>query len=170
VVFLNVGLSEQLGYSDLLSSIVLGLVAMLVFRKPQKEWLEPIRHIEETIFLVFFVLAGSHFDPGVFTSALPLILLYVVSRFAGKYMGAWLGAAAVGAQPEIRRWVGLTLMPHAGVAIGLALRASEMPGVRTTGELLLNVVIGSTLFFELAGPWLAKLALERAGEIRRPAS
>lgn len=165
VVFLNLGLSGRLGYSDLLSNIVLGLTAMTVFRGGQRQWLEPMDHVRETIFLIFFTLAGTHFEPSVFVTALPLIAVYVLARISGKYLGAYAGAAASGAEPKVRRYVGLALLPQAGVAIGLALRAGSSPGLEAISALLLNVVIGSTLLFELTAPVLTKFALQRAGEI-----
>lgn len=166
VVVLNFGLAEAYAYSDLLSSIVLGLVALLIFNRSQREWVEPMEHVREMIFLIFFTLSGTHFDPGVFASAFPLIVTYIVARVIGKYSGANASARMVGADEEVRRYLGLALMPQAGVAIGLALRASASPDLQETGTLLLNTMIGSTIIFELASPWLTKLALRRAGEIQ----
>lgn len=165
-VLLNTGLSGLIGYADLLSNIVMGYVAMRVFRGPQKEWLKPMQHVRDTIFLLFFTLAGTHFDLSVFASALPLILLYVAARTIGKYAGAWAGAALAGGDENVRRWAGLAILPQAGVAIGLALRATAEPGLERISDVLLNVIIGSTIVFELLAPWLTKLALHKAGEIR----
>lgn len=164
-ILLNVGLSDYLGYADLLSNIVMGYTAMCVFARPQPQWLEPMQHIREAIFLIFFALAGTHFDPDVFAAAFPLILLFIAARSAGKYGGAYAGAAVARARGEIRRWAGLALMPQAGVAIGFSLRAIDSPGLQEVGSVLLNVIIGSTIIYELTGPWLTKLALEKAGEI-----
>lgn len=165
VVVLNFGLAALLEYSDLLSSIVLGLVALLVFNRSQREWLEPMEHFRETAFLIFFTLSGTHFDPAVFTGALPLIVAYIVARVVGKYLGARSSARLAGGDRTVQRYLGLALLPQAGVAIGLALRASGSAGIEQTGVLLLNTMIGSTIIFELSAPWLTKLSLERAGEI-----
>ena len=161
----RVGLAALLEYSDLLSSIVLGLVALLVFNRSQREWLEPMEHFRETAFLIFFTLSGTHFDPAVFTGALPLIVAYIVARVVGKYLGARSSARLAGGDRTVQRYLGLALLPQAGVAIGLALRASGSAGIEQTGVLLLNTMIGSTIIFELSAPWLTKLSLERAGEI-----
>lgn len=166
VIILNFGLANRYHYSDLLSSIVLGLVAMIIFRRPQREWLDPMAHIRETIFLIFFTLAGTHFNPSVFISAFPLITVYIVARGIGKYAGAYGSARLVRADENVRRYLGLALLPQAGVAVGLALRASGSAGFQEIGSVLLNTVIGSTIIFELSAPWLTKFALRRAGEIQ----
>lgn len=165
VILLNTGLSGRFGYADLLSNIVMGYVAMRAFRGGQKRWLEPMQHVRDTIFLLFFTLAGTHFEPGAFVEWLPLILLYIVARVAGKIAGARAGAAAVAADEKVRRWSGLALMPQAGVAIGLALKASGEPGLEQVSSLLLNVIISSTIVFELTAPQLTKLSLRKSGEI-----
>lgn len=165
-ILLNTGLSSRAGYTDLLSNIVMGYVAMRAFRGEQRQWLKPIQHVRDTIFLLFFTLAGTHFDPGTLVEWAPLILLYVGARTAGKIAGAWSGAALVGADENVRRWSGLALLPQAGVAIGLALRASAEPGLEQVSGILLNVIIGSTIVFELTAPQLTKLALRKSGEIR----
>jgi hypothetical protein len=78
--------------------------------------------------------------------------------------GAYLGGLAAGAEPRIRRWMGLAIMPQAGVALGMALVAGNaFPELRDT---ILPLVIGSTVVFELAGPALTRLAIVRAGEAR----
>jgi Kef-type K+ transport system membrane component KefB len=166
IIILNFGLANWYDYSDLLSSIVLGLVAMIIFKRPQREWLDPMEHVRDTIFLIFFTLAGTHFDPSVFASALPLIVTYTIMRVIGKYAGAYGSAHLVGADEDVRWYLGLALLPQAGVAIGLALRASASPGFEEMRSVLLNTVIGSTIIFELSAPWLTKLALRRAGEIQ----
>lgn len=166
-ILLNTGLSGLIGYTDLLSNIVMGYVAMRAFEGSQKQWLEPMQHIRDTIFLLFFTLAGTHFKPGAFVEWLPLIVLYIVARAAGKIAGAAAGAAAVGAKREVRRWSGLALMPQAGVAIGLALKAASEPGLEQVSSLLLNVIISSTIVFALTAPELTKLALRKSGEISR---
>jgi Kef-type K+ transport system membrane component KefB len=91
------------------------------------------------------------------------VLLYVGARALGKVGGAYLTGRAVGAAPVVRRRVGLSLMPQAGVALGFALLAQqELPEI---GEQLINVVIASTVLFEITGPILLRRQLAAAGEI-----
>jgi Kef-type K+ transport system membrane component KefB len=110
------------------------------------------------------VLAGASLRP----EALPEIGLlgaaYIVLRVLGRLVGGWVGAAAAGAGAPMRRWMGLALMPQAGVALGMALVTAER--FPEEAALILPVVIGATILFELAGPVLARVALDRAGEIK----
>lgn len=164
-IILNFGFSGRFHYSDLLSGMVLGLVAMIIFKRPQREWRDPLEHIRDTIFLVFFTLAGTHFAPLVLLHSLPLILVYVLARVAGKYAGSYAAASFAGSDSNIRNYLGLALLPHAGVAVGLALLASSIPELSQFSAVLLNTIIGSTIIFALGSPWLTRHALKKAGEI-----
>jgi Kef-type K+ transport system membrane component KefB len=89
-----------------------------------------------------------------------------VLRTSGKYIGAFAGLSIAGTDRKTRRLVGLCLFPQAGVAIGLAIRASNQPGFEEMGTLLLNVILGSTIIFELVAPFITRYALKKAGEIK----
>jgi Kef-type K+ transport system membrane component KefB len=137
----------------------------LFYPKKQAEWLLPLEHIEELVFVFFFTLAGIHFKLSIFLSSFFLVLLYIVLRTSGKYVGAFAGLSIAGTDKKTRRLLGLCLFPQAGVAIGLAIRASNQPGFEEVGALLLNIILGSTILFELVAPFVARYALEKAGEI-----
>ena len=86
-------------------------------------------------------------------------------RSIGKYSGAYLGSSICKAEPNVKKYLGLTLLPQAGVAIGMANIAKAAFG--TTGQTIYTVVICATLVYELVGPLLTKWALEKAGEIKQ---
>lgn len=164
-VFLTIGIALQIRTSSLLGCMSLGFVSKLLFRHKTEQWLHPMNAIQESIFLVFFTVAGLHFQLDVFYSSLGLIAGYMVFRGAGKYFGAFAGTKIGGSPPSVYRNIGLGLMPQAGVAIGLALRASEWGVLSGYDTLILNVILGSTILFELFSPSLARKGLCNAGEM-----
>ena len=94
-------------------------------------------------------------------------VVYFLVRIVGKYAGAWLGCAAAGLEKSSRDYLGLALVPQAGVAIGLAhLGRRILPA--EYGSLLMTIILASSVLYELIGPACAKLALFRTGVIRRP--
>ena len=163
IVFLVGGLALWLEVSFLLSAMVLGLVVGRRARHHEQPF-HAIENIEWPVMILFFVLAGAALD----MSALLAVGLaggaYVALRIVGRLLGGWPGGLISGAPPNIRRWIGLALLPQAGVAMGMALIAVQrFPEHR---DLIMPVVIGATVLFELFGPILARLALVRSGEAR----
>lgn len=164
-VFVTAGLSTRLELSMLLACMTLGLVSKSLFRGKTEQWLSPSNHIRELIFLVFFVLAGLHFRPGVFAQSVGLIAIYTAARSLGKIGGAGAASAIVGASDEVRSYIGYCLLPQAGVAIGLALKAIQDPALRDVGATLMSIVLSSTILFALAAPLATRWALARSGEL-----
>jgi Kef-type K+ transport system membrane component KefB len=105
------------------------------------------------------------FDPAVLVQHLGLVLVYYLARLAGKVGGAAAGGSLGGAAPQVRRWLGVALIPQAGVAIGLALAIGQYPAFRGASEIVLNVILGSTLLTAVTGPVAVRIALARAGEL-----
>jgi Kef-type K+ transport system membrane component KefB len=161
-VLVCAGLAVWLEVSFLLASMATGCVVANLARHHRRPF-HAIENIERPFLILFFVLAGASLRP----EALPEIGLlgaaYIVLRVLGRLVGGWVGAAAAGAGAPMRRWMGLALMPQAGVALGMALVTAER--FPEEAALILPVVIGATILFELAGPVLARVALDRAGEI-----
>lgn len=114
--------------------------------------------------VLFFVLSGAELDLNILKK--PLVLLvgaaYIFSRSLGKISGAYLSSTATGCSRDIRKYLGITLLPQAGVALGMAQTAAQL----SDGQIVRNVVLFSVLVYELVGPALTKMALTRAGEIR----
>jgi Kef-type K+ transport system membrane component KefB len=161
VVFLCGGIALWLGVSFLIASMVMGAVVANLARHHTRPF-HAIEGIEWPLLILFFVFAGASLRLEVLSTIGLVAVGYVVLRILGRYAGAWIGGRAGGADPVVRRWMGTALMPQAGVAVGMALVASQ--SFPRLGETILSVVIASTVFFELLGPPLTRLALLRAGE------
>ncbi|HOW38504.1 MAG TPA: cation:proton antiporter, partial [Bacillota bacterium] len=91
-------------------------------------------------------------------------LVYVLFRVVGKWLGAWLGSRVTHAEQKISRYLGWTLIPQAGVAIGLSLIASQVLDA-DMGAKIRAIILTATLVYELVGPLITKTALQKAGEI-----
>ena len=117
------------------------------------------------IFMHFFILSGAELELSVFTDALVVIigLVYIITRSIGKYVGSFVSAKAVGCNPNIVKYLGITLFPQAGVALGMAMKASELG---TDGHMIANLTLFSVLIYEIVGPFLTKISLQKAGEIK----
>ncbi|WP_428266179.1 cation:proton antiporter [Haliangium sp.] len=168
VVLLALGLADALHLSPLLCAMTLGFMARVVHGASAEALFDPIERAEELLFVVFFTVAGLYFEVDVFAGGLGLIAVYVLARAFGKWTGATLGARIGGAPRQVYRWLGPTLVPQAGVAIGLALTLGREPGLRPYVPTIVNMLLGATLLHELAGPLLTRFALSRAGELSPP--
>lgn len=114
--------------------------------------------------ILFFVISGAELDLEIVGNPLVLLIgvVYIIFRSLGKYFGAYGSCALTRCNPKITKNLGITLLPQAGVALGMALTAVEL----VDGALVRNVVLFSVLVYELIGPMLTKQALIRAGEIQ----
>jgi Kef-type K+ transport system membrane component KefB len=163
VILACVGVANILGVSLIMANMVVGFV---VTNRGRKDEPYPvIEGVEDVVFTLFFVLAGMHFDAGVMKTAGILALSLFGIRFAGKYFGARLGARIAHAPDAVRRYIGFTLLPQAGVAIGLALLAkSAFPDYPVLGDILLNAVLASVIISEVVSPPLVRYGLVKSGE------
>ena len=117
------------------------------------------------LFAMFFILSGAELELDVFRS-LPVVvigILYIVFRCVGKYAGAYLGTSITGYGKNVRKWLGVTLFPQAGVALGMSVTVSSWG---TEGALIRNIILFSVLIYELFGPVMTKIALTKAGDIQ----
>lgn len=166
-LLLGQGLAQQWGISPLLTAMTTGFVARATFQAGGERLFAPIEFLEELVFLIFFTLAGAHFQFSVFMQGLELIVVYVVARVLGKLAGTRLAARLSGAPDVVTQNLGLAVVPQAGIAIGLALSLLHHPGFTESGLLIVNVILASTLIYELLGPFATRYALSRAGEINQ---
>lgn len=160
-VFICGGIALWAGVSFLLSAMVLGAV-VVNFAYHHNRPFHEIEGIEHPFLILFFVLAGASLDLTALGAAGLLGAGYVVFRVAARVAGGWVGCAIAGTPPSFRRWMGLALLPQAGVALGMTVVAAHHFPEATTH--LMPVVIATTIFFEAFGPILAKAALRRTGE------
>ncbi len=114
--------------------------------------------------ILFFILSGAELDLEVLIQPVTLLIgvIYIIARSAGKYFGSDLSCRITAQSKPIKRNLGITLLPQAGVALGMAMTASTLPG----GALTRNVVLFAVLIYELVGPTLTKRSLMTVGEIR----
>ncbi len=162
-IFLLGGLAPQLGFSPLLANMMMGFI--IVNRLESTN--DIFRHLitlEETVYCLFFSLAGAHFDIAVLSSSVLLGLVMLLSRFSGKFAGTVLGAHFSGAPLLVRYNLGLALLPQAGISLGLIFVA--LPYLPSeTSVLWLNAMLAAVVMNQIISPPLVKLALNRAGEI-----
>jgi len=170
-VLLTVGLSMikfemggvQCGFSLLLVCMMTGTVFCNVCPTSEElmdrldRWVSPIN-------ILFFVLSGAELDLTILSNPLVLLIgvVYIVSRSFGKISGAYVSCRATQCSPSIQKYLGITLLPQAGVALGMAAQAAQL----SDGHMVRNVVLFSVLVYELVGPVLTKMSLSAAGEIK----
>ena len=169
-VILSVGLSMlkfqagpvHIGFSLLLVCMMTGTVFCNVC-DTSDELMGRVDNWTVPLHVLFFVISGAELDLKILANPVTLIVgvVYILSRSAGKYLGAFGSCKAVKCAPAITKHLGITLLPQAGVALGMALTASTL----SDGSLVRNVVLFSVLIYELVGPALTKRSLLKAGEI-----
>lgn len=170
-VFLTAGISlahfdlgpVSISFSPLLSCMMLGTVFcnMCDF---SEELMERCDKWTVPLFILFFVLSGAELELNVLTSIaiVGVGLLYILSRSFGKMIGARISSSFMRCEPVVKKYLGITLLPQAGVALGMTITAQALPG---SGPLIRNIVLFSVLVYEVVGPLLTKIALTKAGEI-----
>lgn len=170
-VLLTVGVSMlkvevggvRCGFSLLLVCMMTGTVFCNVCPTSEElmdrldRWVSPIN-------ILFFVLSGAELDLTILSNPLVLLVgvVYIASRSLGKISGAYTSCRATKCSPSIQKYLGITLLPQAGVALGMAAEAAQL----SDGHMVRNVVLFSVLVYELVGPTLTRMALTAAGEIR----
>lgn len=163
--FMGSALATMLGLSSLLLCMFMG-AALINLCPDGADILDITDTITPPIFLMFFVVSGAELNLFILPQIGLLGVAYILSRVAGKIGGAALGATITHSPPTVRKYIGFTLIPQAGVAIGLSLMAARaLPDI---GETIQAVILSGTLIYELTGPVCTKLALTAAGEIQRP--
>lgn len=162
LVLLCAGLAVWAEVSYILAAIVLGAV-VTNFAKHHERPFRAIKGMEWPFLILFFLLAGAALHVESLVQAGWLTAVYVAVRIVARVLGAWLGARLSGADTMTSRWMGLALLPQAGVAIGMALFASQR--FPDSKNMILPIVLGATVIFELIGPVATRWALVRVGDI-----
>ena len=156
------GIAKMLGFEYILTCMAFGFV--VVNQMKSTRLIDMALSMEDMVFVVFFAVVGAHFDFSRLGEATIIGSLILVARFAGKYLGAWLGTTAAKSPPHVRKWLGITLLPQAGVSIGLATSAAESPELASIGSLLLSSILVAVVITEIIAPPLVRLAVVRSGE------
>ncbi|MDO5378232.1 MAG: cation:proton antiporter [Clostridia bacterium] len=159
----------HIGFSSLLVCMMLGTVFCNICDFSEEimgktdRWTAPL-------FILFFVLSGAELELGIFANlaAVGIGAAYILSRSFGKWAGASISAKMVKCEPMIQKYLGITLLPQAGVALGMSVTVAQTLGAE--GEMVRNIVLFGVLIYELVGPTLTRIALTRAGDIQPKAT
>jgi Kef-type K+ transport system membrane component KefB len=159
------GIAQILQVDELLATMAMGCLVVNFNLKQDTIFKMLERYTEELIFVFFFTLSGMYLNFSVLSGAFLLIVLFVVFRAIGKVGGTVIGASFSKASKEVKHYTALGLLPQGGIVIGLALMINANPAFDTIADSLISIVIGATVIHELIGPIVAKIALQKAGEI-----
>ena len=165
MVFLTAGAALWLEVSYLLAGMTAGACVASLARHHTRCFHE-IEHIEWPFIILFFILAGASFDPAMLVSAGLIGVGYSVFRILGRAIAGYVGGRLSGLPGTESFWYGPALLPQAGIAVGMALAAGEaFPADR---EAIIAVAVGTTILFELIGPWLTILASRKTADAAAP--
>ena len=164
-VLLGAGIAEWFDLLPILTAIVMGIMVASLASHHDRPF-HAIEGIEWPFMVLFFVLAGASLEVDALLLAGSVTVLYLLARFGGIYIGTRSGSRFAHAPDAIRKWLGLALLPQAGVAIGMALLAVQR--FPETAPVLLTVIVASTVILETIGPVFTRLALRRASAEQEP--
>lgn len=158
------GTELEIGFSSLLVCMMLGTLFCNICPSSEElmaktdRWTAPL-------FVLFFVISGAELDLTVFRDGIIVLLgfVYIFARSAGKIGGAAISSKMTKCPPQVQKWLGITLLPQAGVALGMSITVAEQLG--QDGTIIRSIVLISVLIYELVGPLLTKIALTKAGDI-----
>ena len=171
-VFLTVALSKlhfalgpvAIGFSPLLVCMMLGTVFCNIcplsedLMSKSEKWTAPLM-------VLFFVMSGAELELSIFSKGAIILIgiTYIIFRCAGKYAGSFLSAKLTKCSPDVTKYLGITLFPQAGVALGMCVTAQSLGA---DGAIIRNIILFSVLIYELFGPLATKWALTKAGDIK----
>lgn len=162
-ILLCIGISKVLEFSPLMACMAMSAIYVNKFKDSDKVF-EQVDRFTPPIFMLFFFVSGADLDISVLPSVGIMGLLYMVTRVVGKILGTAIGSSVTRVEPVVKKYLGYTLIPQAGVAIGLS--AVAMSVVPEYGTQIRSIVLCGTVIYELIGPVVTKIALKKAGEIQ----
>ena len=154
----------HIGFSSLLACMMLGTVFCNIC-EVSEELMDRADRWTTPVLILFFVISGAELDLSVFTQWAVVVvgIVYIISRSLGKCYGANISAKMTKSDPNIVKYLGITLLPQAGVALGMAIKAVELG---PDGAIVRNITLFAVLIYEIVGPFLTKMALTKAGDIK----
>lgn len=162
---LIVGVSMMLGIDPILPAMTFGITIANVAPRQSKSLFGIVSRFSPPIYTAFFVLAGAHMQFGKITGGIVvMILVYTFFRAFGKIIGCWFGAKISDAPDVVRKYLGICLLPQAGVAIGLAILAGQQFNAELA-PIIIMVVMTATFLMEILGPMCVKIGVKKAGEV-----
>jgi Kef-type K+ transport system membrane component KefB len=160
-----VGISIIPDIDPILPAMTFGITIANLSPRQSKSTFSLVERFSPPLYTSFFVLAGAHMEFGNVTAVmLAMIVVYLLCRAAGKIMGSWFGARYSGAAATVRKYLGICLLPQAGVAIGLAILASQQFGAQFN-HMIIMVVMTGTFLMEIFGPMMVKVGVKKASEV-----
>ena len=158
------GSEVEIGFSSLLVCMMMATIFCNICPSSE-ELMAKTERWTAPVFALFFVLSGAELDLSVFSSGAVVLVgvVYILSRSAGKILGASISSRMTKCPPVVQKWLGITLLPQAGVALGMSIQVAESLGAE--GAVIRSIILFSVLIYELVGPLLTKIALTKAGEI-----
>ena len=157
----------HIAFSSLLSCMMLGTVFCNICDFSE-ELMDRVDRWTAPLFILFFVLSGAELNLAVFSNWTIVLIgvVYILARSVGKYTGAFASSKMMKCDPNIVKYLGITLLPQAGVALGMASKAASTTTGIPGGDLIMNITLFAILIYEIVGPFLTKLSLTKAGEIK----
>lgn len=154
----------HIAFSSLLACMMLGTVFCNMC-EVSEELMDRADRWTTPILILFFVISGAELELSVFGDWAVVVVgvVYIISRSIGKCFGANISAKMTHSDPNIVKYLGITLLPQAGVALGMAIKAIELG---PDGAIVRNITLFAVLIYEIVGPFLTKVALTKAGDIR----
>lgn len=156
------GICASLDISPLLSCMIFG--ASYINLTSDKKLYRQINNFTPPVMSIFFIMSGMNLDLSALTTVGTVGLAYFIVRIIGKYLGTYISCLITGTSREIRNYMGLALIPQAGVAIGLAFLGQRLLP-EEMGKLLLTIILSSSVLYEMVGPVCAKMSLFLSGSI-----
>ena len=153
----------HVAFSPLLVCMMLGTIFCNICDFSE-ELMDRVDRWTAPLFIIFFVLSGAELELSVFTNVFVVLIgiVYILSRSAGKYLGAFGSAKLSKCDDNIVKYLGITLLPQAGVALGMAATAQKLGA---DGAIVAQIVLFAVLIYEIVGPTLTKISLTKAGDI-----
>ncbi len=154
-------------FSSLLSCMMLGTIFCNICDFSE-ELMDRLDRWTAPLYILFFVISGAELELSVFSDYIIVIIgiVYIAFRSIGKYFGANISSNLVKCDPKIIKYLGITLLPQAGVALGMAVKVKADTSFGTAGTIVVNITLFAVLVYELIGPYLTKMSLLKAGEIK----
>ena len=154
----------HIAFSSLLACMMLGTVFCNIC-EVSEELMDRADRWTTPVLILFFVISGAELDLSVFAQWTVVVvgIVYIIARSLGKYYGANISARMTKSDPNIVKYLGITLLPQAGVALGMAIKAIELG---PDGAIVRNITLFAVLIYEIVGPFLTKIALTKAGDIK----
>ena len=154
----------HIAFSSLLSCMMLGTVFCNICDFSE-ELMDRADRWTAPILILFFVISGAELELSVFADIAVVVIgiIYIIARSAGKYFGAGISARITECPENVIKYLGITLLPQAGVALGMAMKATELG---SDGAIVRNITLFAVLIYEIVGPYLTKISLTKAGDIK----